>query len=136
MQYKGRRLFSTNPIERKVLCIVFASALIPVLVVVAFFYAFFYDVIYGYLKSGLADHFIRRFLGTAVYILALYFIGVGSVAYHFVHRVFGAFPRILKELDCILTGEHRRPIKLRSGDYGQEIVTRINALIQRLPPRP
>jgi len=43
--------------------------------------------------------------------------------------MFGAYERILRELDHMLAGGERHPIHLRKNDFGQDILERINKLI-------
>ena len=129
----SRKLFSTNKFERKVLTIIMVSVSIPIFIVIAFFYMLFYDVIYGYLQSGLADHFIHRFLNMAIIILCSFFFGVGMLSYRLVHRLLGSFPRISRELDDIISGKHKNKICLRDDDFGKELIDRVNVLIDKLP---
>ena len=133
MEKKDRKLFSANEYERGILQLVFLSAGIPVLVVVGFFYCLFSDLVYAYLNSGLADHFLSQFLILSLIILLYYFLFVGIIAYNFVHRLVGAFPRVLRELDERINTNVRTHIRLRKGDYAKELVDRINALIDKLP---
>ena len=128
-----RRPFSTNPYEKKILNIVFLSAGMPVLIVVGVFYCLFSDLVYTYLNSGMADHFLYQFLILSIIILLYYFLFVGIIAYRFIHRLVGAFPRVLRELDERIAGKSRAHIHLRQGDYARELVNRINALIDKLP---
>lgn len=128
-----RRPFSTNPFERKILGIVLASTCIPVIMVMLFFYVLFYEIIYVYLRSGLADHFIKSFLSVAAIITLLYIVVVGVIAYRFVHGLFGSYPRVAGELEDIINGKAKKHIHLRLGDYGKELVNYVNALIDRLP---
>jgi hypothetical protein len=47
-------------------------------------------------------------------------------------RYFGAYERILKELDEILAGREKKPLKTRHGDVVFEgLLKRINVLIER-----
>lgn len=48
-------------------------------------------------------------------------------------RYFGAYERIIKELDKVLDGQGRGPIKTRQGDViFEELLKRINRLIERM----
>ena len=133
MNWKGRRFFNTNPYERRILRIVFISAGIPVFVVIGFFYCLFGDLAYQYLTANLADHFLYQFFMLSIIILAYYFLFVGIIAYRFVHRISGDIPRILSELDEKVAGKSRSHIYVRQGDYAQDMIDRINALIDQLP---
>ena len=128
----ARRPFSTNVFERKLISYVVAIVSIPAFVVTLFFLALFSNVIYGYIQSGMADHFMRYFVALAGVLLVSYFFSVLIASYYFVHRLFGSYPRILRELDEIIAGKARHRIRLRTGDYGVELIERINGLIDKL----
>jgi len=132
MKKKERRPFSTNYLERKILKVVFLSSGIPVLIVVGFFYCLFSDLINIYLGSSMADNFLQKILNLSIIILLYYFLFVGILAYRFVHKLVGAFPRVLREMDEKIMGKSQSPIRLRHGDYAKELITRINALIDRI----
>lgn len=133
MDKKDRKLFSTNEYEKRILQIVFLAAGAPVFVVVGFFYCLFSDLVYTYLTSGMADRFLNQFLILSVIVLLYYFLLVGIIAYNFVHKLVGAFPRILRELDERVQGKTKSHLRLRQGDYAKALVDRINALLDKLP---
>jgi len=133
MSTTPRKLFATNIFEREILAVILISISLPAVMLAVFFYALFHDIIYGYLQSGLADHFIKQLSIAVVFMLAFYLLFVLILSYRFVHRLFGALPRVLKELDGIIVGASRRHIRLRPGDYGTEFLERINAIIDQLP---
>ncbi len=133
MDKKSRKPFSTNTYERKIFKIVFLSAGIPVFIVVGFFYCLFSDLVYTYLNSGMADHFIYQFLVLSIIILVYYFLFVGIIAYRFIPKFVGAIPRIIKELGDAVDGKSKAHISVRDGDYIQKLIGRINDLIDKLP---
>ena len=106
---------------------------IPFLIVSGFFYTMFNDLVYSYLKTNLAVPFLRQFLVLAIIVFLCYLFFVGLFAYQFVHQFFGALPRIFRELDEKIHGKSKTPILLRKNDYGQELIKKINALIEKLP---
>ena len=133
MQKKDRRIFSTNEFERKILWVIILSVAIPILIVLGFIYSIFGDFVYTYLNSGFADQVLYQFFSISVILLAYYFLFVGIIAYHFVHQLCGSFPRVLREMDERIEGKTRSHIYLRRGDFAKELVTRINAMIDKLP---
>ncbi|MFA5060330.1 MAG: hypothetical protein WC676_06865 [Candidatus Omnitrophota bacterium] len=133
MNDKNRKIFSINQFESRILRIVFISAIVPFLLITGFFYFMFYDLVHTYLKTGMATHFLKDFLIVAAIFLAYYFVLVGILAYRFVHKLLGAIPRILRELDERISGKSKAHIHLRKGDYASEIIDRINTLIDKLP---
>ena len=132
MNNQKRMPFATNSFERRILGVVFVSTLIPIILVMGFFYILLHDLIDAYLRIDLARHFLQQFIILSLIVLAYYFVLVAVISYRFVHRLFGAYPRILKELDQVLAGLSKRRISLREGDYGRELIKRVNTLIERL----
>ena len=133
MEKKNRKPFSTNPFERKILRVILLSAGVPVLAVAGFFYSMFSDLVCSYLNIGLAGHFLYQFLILTVFVLMFYFLFVGLISYHFIHRIVGAFPRVIKELDEKIKGKSKTHIYLRQKDFAKELIDRINALIDKIP---
>lgn len=133
MSKKVRSPFSTSPFERKILAVIFLSVGIPVTIVLLFLYSMFSDLIYTYLSLEKESNFLHQFLRLSVIILVYYFIFVGVIAYGFIHKLIGAFPRLLRELDERIQGKSKTHIHLRQGDYGQKLIDRINSLIDKLP---
>ena len=128
-----RKPFMINQFEGKILKIVFASAGIPVFIVIGFLYSMFSDLVFTYLNSGMASHFLGEFFVLSCLLIVGYFVCVGLIAYRFSHRLVGAFPRILKELDGVVAGSSRNHIHIRKDDYAQELIERVNKLIDKLP---
>jgi H+/Cl- antiporter ClcA len=128
---KGRRPFSLNQYERKILNIVFLAAGIPVFLVIGFFYCMFSDLVYTYLNTGLAGHFLDQFLVLSLILILYYFLFVAIVAYSFAHRLVGALPRVIRELDQKIAGKSKSHIQVRKDDYVKELIDRINMLIDK-----
>ena len=130
-----RKPFIVNQFETKILKIVFASAGIPVFIVIGLLYSMFSDLVYTYLNSGMASHFLDEFFILSCFLIVGYFICVGLIAYRFSHRLVGAFPRILRELDEVVSGGSRNHIHIRKDDYAHELIERVNKLIDKLPQK-
>ena len=133
MQKIDRKIFKTNPYERRILKITFLSAGIPVFGVIGIYYYLYSDLLFNNLNNNMANQFLRQFLILSLFILAFYFLFVGIIAYNFSHKLAGAFPRILRELDERINTKVRTHIRLRKGDYAKELIARINLLIDKLP---
>ena len=55
-------------------------------------------------------------------------------AYHITHRIIGPHERVIRELDDVIAGKRKDPITARKGDDAfEELLKRINTLIQKLP---
>ena len=112
---------------------VFFFSTFPVILIILLFFALFNDMIYNTLHSDLNQNLIDRLLIFSGLIFFYYIIFVRFVS-EFIHRMFGSYERILKDLDRILSGDQIPPLSLRKNDFGQDILTRVNSLIQKLPP--
>ncbi len=133
MPKKSRRLFSTNKYERKILGIVFLASTFPVLILTAIFYSILYDLAQNHLLSNFARQYIGQFFNLTMVLLCFYFLFVFLIAYYFTHKLFGVFPRLIRELDRRISGETKVRISVRKGDYLKEFVDRVNLLIEKLP---
>ena len=130
-----RSVFNKNPYEKKILQVVFLLSVLPMMLIIALFLALFSDLIYNYLHTDLSQHFMDRVLMFSA-LISLYYIIFVRIVFGFIHRMFGCYARILRELDRILAGGERNPLHLRKNDFGQDILLRINKLIQSLPEQP
>ncbi len=128
---KKRNLYKPTEYERKILKVIFLFATVPVIFVIFFFFALFSDLIYTYLQSGLAGHFLDRFLILAA-LITLYYIIFARMVFRFTNRLAGAYQRLLKEMDAMISGARKSPLHLRKGDYAQELIDRINKLLDKL----
>ena len=126
-----RSLFNKNPYEKKILQVVFLLSALPVILIILLFLALFSDLIYNYIHTDLSQHFMDRILMFSALILLYYIIFVRLI-FGLVHRMFGAYERVLKELDAMIAGGKCHPLHLRKNDFGQDILLRVNKLIQRL----
>lgn len=127
-----RSIKNANPCERRILRAIFLFAALPVILILLLFYGLFSDLIYTYIETDLSGRFLDRFIMLSALIL-FYYIIFARMVFRFVNRIFGPYNRILRELDQIISGESRRPLRLRENDYAKELVDRINKLIENLP---
>ncbi len=131
MSKQHRRIFSVNAFERKILSAILLSVFIPVILVAGVFYSSISNILAGYADSkdlfALTDEFVKLFFT----MLFLYSLAIVFAAYRLIHRLFGSFPRLLKELDEKISGKSKGHIFLRQGDYGHEFIVRINRLIDK-----
>ena len=131
MNSSHRSIKNANPYEKTVLKAIFIFSAFPVLLILLLFYGLFSDLIYTYISSELGNTFMDRFL-LFVNLILIYYVIFARMVFRFVNRIFGPYSRILKELDDILAGERHQLLFLRKDDYGQELIDRINALIEKL----
>lgn len=130
MTQQRRRLYKPTVYERKILKTIFLFATVPMVLVIILFFALFSDLIYTYIQSDLGGDFLDRFL-LLVLLVLIYYAILARLVFRFTNRLAGAYQRLLRELDKIIAGAHPSHLHLRKGDYAQELINRINQLIDR-----
>ena len=75
---------------------------------------------------------LHRFFILSIILFFYYSFFIGVITYFFVRRLLGALPRVLAELDDRISGKSKGPIALRKGDYGKELIDRVNILIEKI----
>ncbi len=67
-------------------------------------------------------------------LISLAFLFIVLWTYYVSNKIVGPFERVLREVDDILAGKGKKNIGIRSKDgMFEELVKRINALVERLP---
>lgn len=94
------------------------------------------SVIYALIGNYLSSIELHRFQSYIPAILSFataLMIALVLWMLHVSNRYFGAYDRIIEELDKVLDGKKKGPLKVRRGDimFG-ELLKRINALIERM----
>ncbi len=130
-----RKTFYANQFQKDILNLIFLVALLPTLIVSLCLYFLVFSVI--------GEDFILPFnidpliIAEQVSIILL-FLAPGSIAiilmvvYKQTHKLIGSFDRILRELDGVIKGEKKDHIKIRQTDKFWPLISRINALIDKL----
>jgi len=125
-----RKLYQSNAYEKKLLKTIFIYASIPLIFIILFYYVLLYDLINAYIQSGLADNLLPQFIILSS-VICIYYLILYKLVYRFVNRLAGFYPRILRQLDDIINTNAHAHLKLRDDDYGQELMDRINQLIDK-----
>ncbi len=77
---------------------------------------------------------IKMCIVVALPITALLILIICLYTYRMTNKLFGAHYRIIREIDDVLEAGKKRELSVRRGDeLFQELVDRLNKLIQRLP---
>lgn len=130
-----KRFFRTNKYQKKIVAVAF----LPIVFVIVFMWivtTVFYKEMVGvilYQSSADAIRLINQwglvvFLGFMVVLFLVIFFSM-SVSLNLV----GAFERIIKELDDVVSGKSNKPLMARPKDeLANELLKRINVLINRL----
>lgn len=92
-------------------------------------------VIYALIGNYILDPGLYRFQGFIPAILAFATVLMIILVFWTLHissRYLGAYERIIRELDEVLAGQEKGPLKARYGDVMfEELLKRINCLIER-----
>ena len=93
------------------------------------------SIIYAFIGNYLSGPGLHRFQGFIPAILAFATVLMIILVFWTLHissRYLGAYERIIKELDGVLAGQGKGPLKARCGDVMfEELLKRINVLIER-----
>ncbi len=126
--YKRSLLFHINTFQKQLILPVMLSCLFS-LVCLAYLY-YYSDV--GRLIYNDQYYFLKMALPWILISLAFLFIVLWT--YYVSNKIVGPFERVLREVDDILAGKGKKKIGIRSKDgMFEELVKRINALVERLP---
>ena len=131
---KKRRLFSVGKYEKEMLNTFFLFACIPLVIAIGslyWLYSFVADP--ALTHSPLAVKNLEPVIILVIVVLIYYFLIIGFLAYRKANKMVGSIPRIIVEIDQILSRTKKTRLFIRKGDYLQELIDRINALIDKLP---
>ncbi|MDO8580829.1 MAG: hypothetical protein Q7S13_05050 [Candidatus Omnitrophota bacterium] len=77
---------------------------------------------------------IKALMPWIVIVISFCLILIAVLGFHISNKILGGSERIIRELDIILEGKSKNPITSRQGDeLLEELLKRINALIERVP---
>ncbi len=126
--YKRSLLFHINTFQKQLIFPVMLSCLFS-FVCLAYLYRYT-DV--GSVIYNDQYYFLKMTLPWILISLAFLFIVLWT--YYVTNKIVGPFKRVLREVDDILAGKGKKKIGTRKGDgMFEELVKRINALVERLP---
>jgi hypothetical protein len=131
---KRRRIYLGTALEKKLLFLVFASAVIPATIVAAcMYYLIFNTLAWQMVFPEAIDNILIPVLNKVNLIMAIT-IPVSIVLIWFAalglsHRITGPLYRIEKELDERIAGTKQGPIKLRQKDEFKLLVEKLNKVI-------
>ncbi len=121
-------LFNINAFQKRLILPVLLTCLFS-FVCLAYLYRYT-DV--GSLIYDDQNHFVKMALPWILISLAFLFIVLWT--YYVSNKIVGPFERVLREVDDILAGKGKKKIGTRERDgMFEELVKRINALVERIP---
>lgn len=114
--------------------IIISASLITITILALCVSYLYYDVTNSIINPSQEIPDTKLTILTILLVLPLIFLLVIVWAYTITNKLVGAFDRILKELDEVIAGKQKRHLSVRKGDeLAEEVVRRINLLIDRLP---
>ncbi len=132
--HKKRQLFAVGKYEKEIINTFFLFACISLIIAIGslyWLYSFVADPAIG--QSPLTAKNLEPVIILVIVALIYYFLIIGFLAYRKANKMVGSIPRIITEIDQILSKNKKSRIFVRKGDYLQELIDRINALIDKLP---
>ncbi len=130
---KKRQLFSVGKYEKEIINAFFLFACVPLGVSIGSLYW-----LYSIITDPASPHSIvvnkssESLIILGIIALIYYFLFIGFLAYRRANKMVGSIPRVIKEIDDVLQKNKKTRIVVRQGDYLQELIDRINALIEKL----
>ncbi|NCB07810.1 MAG: HAMP domain-containing protein [Bacteroidia bacterium] len=128
--------FINTPVQNKTLLLVFASAVIPMAVVVMCLYYLIFNMLAW--QMGIPEMVaynlipvVRKVNMILLVLLPVVLIVIWFVALELSHRIAGPIYRLEKELDSMISGKSQGPIKLRPRDELKALADKINRLVGR-----
>lgn len=130
-----RRIFlRVSKFQQPVLYLFVFSALMVVISLTLSASYLYVDITNAVINSGAEVPTAKIWLLLSLMTLPLIFLVIIVWAYYVSNKSLGAFERILRELDEIVTKNEKRHIKARKGDkLAEELLAHINTLIDRVP---
>ena len=135
MKNNRRRIkYLGSPIQKKLLFLIFASAVIPATIIaVAMYYVIFNLMAWQMvIPEAIAYNImpVLRKVNTIIAIaMPLVLLAIWFTALEVSHRIAGPLYRLEKELDSLIAGTSRGPIKLRKHDEFKLLAEKINKML-------
>ncbi|MDP2941239.1 MAG: hypothetical protein Q8N85_03175 [Candidatus Omnitrophota bacterium] len=134
---KRRRKYLGTAFQKKMLLLVFLSAVIPAVIVATCMYYLIFNAMAKqlFIPEQIAYNLmpVLQQVNLALIIsLPFVLLLIWWVALELSHRIAGPVYRIEKELDELLSGKKVAPIKLRKKDELKNLVEKINRLAEKI----
>jgi hypothetical protein len=133
-QNKRKKKFVGTPFQKKLLLLVFSSAVIPAAIVSLCLYYLIFNLLAEQIAIPEAIAYNVIPVAQKVFLIVLVslpiaLIAIWVIALELSHRIAGPLFRLERELDMRIAGERKGPIKLRQRDELKSLADKINKLI-------
>lgn len=132
-----RKKFVGTSLQKKLLILIFASAVIPTGFVAAFLYYLIFNTLArqtGVPGTVLFDltPILQKVNMIILLSVPLILLVLWVIALEVSNRIAGPVYRLEKELDAVLSGQSRGPINLRKDDELKPLTAKINKLLSKI----
>lgn len=136
-QNQRRKKFIGTSLQKKLLILIFASAVIPTGFVAAFLYYLIFNTLarqIGVPGTVLFDltPVLQKVNMIILLSVPLILLAIWVIALEVSNRIAGPVYRLEKELDAVLSGQTRGPINLRKDDELKPLTGKINKLLSKM----
>ena len=131
---RKKLFFHVNEYQKPIIYLVLVPSFMICLVisVYIFYMNFTWVNLFHAVEPAIIEGMYKRTIATYI-ILWLLFILTVWWAFQVSSKLVGAFERLLQELDDVVSGKSRRPLKARKNDaLANALLERINAIIAKL----
>ena len=135
-QQKRRKKYIGTPVQKALLNLVFASAIIPTAIVAFCLYRLIFNL---FAQQMVVQKIVEHSLIPVVQIVDLVILAaipiilfiIWIIALQLSNRIAGPLYRLEKELDARISGEKSGPIKVREKDVLKSLADKINILLNK-----
>ncbi|UCH12167.1 MAG: hypothetical protein JSW18_04945 [Candidatus Omnitrophota bacterium] len=136
MRNKRKKKFIGSPAQKKLLILVFTSAVIPAGIVALCLYYLIFNLLAWQIGIPEAVAYnlipVARKVNLIILIaLPITLLAIWTIALGLSHRMLGPLSRLEGELDDIISDEKSGPIQLREKDVLKPLADKINMLINK-----
>jgi len=133
---KRRKKFIGTPLQRKLLIVIFTSAVVPAVIVGICLYHLIFNTLVWYIGRRTIMSYnltpvLQKIILVVLISMPIALLIIWIIALELSHRIAGPLYRIEKELDARISGEEKGPIKLRKKDEFKLLADKINKLISK-----
>lgn len=136
VQNKRKKKYLGTPLQKKLLILIFASAVVPASIVAACLYYLIFNMLAW--QMGIPEAIAYNLIPVVKKVNLIILIAlpitlliIWLIALELSHRIAGPLARLEKELDFRISGESHGPIRLRKKDEFKSLADKINKLIRK-----
>lgn len=136
MNNRRKSKFIKSPLQRKLLVFIFFSSVIPTTVAMLCLYYLIFTLLAQ--QIAIPEAIACNLMPVVWKVSLIFLVGlpvllslIWFIAVELSHRIIAPLFRVERELDAIIAGEKRGPIKVRQKDEFKSLVDKINKLVDK-----